>query len=88
VLVRGRSEISIPIPGFKNAQQAEENARALAFGPLRPEQMEEIDMLLGSYSSACLYRGGENGVRGRRTPPTHTIFALLFDWAWADALGN
>jgi aryl-alcohol dehydrogenase-like predicted oxidoreductase len=43
----GRSERTIPIPGFKNVQQAEENARALAFGPLRPEQMNEIDMLLG-----------------------------------------
>jgi hypothetical protein len=28
----GRSERTIPIPGFKNVQQAEENARALAFG--------------------------------------------------------
>jgi aryl-alcohol dehydrogenase-like predicted oxidoreductase len=44
----GRSEITIPIPGFKNVQQAEENARAMAFGPLRPEQMEEIELLLGN----------------------------------------
>jgi aryl-alcohol dehydrogenase-like predicted oxidoreductase len=42
----GRSERTIPIPGFKNAQQAEENARAMAFGPLKPEQMEEIELLL------------------------------------------
>jgi len=31
----GRSERTIPIPGFKNVRQAEENARAMAFGPLR-----------------------------------------------------
>jgi aryl-alcohol dehydrogenase-like predicted oxidoreductase len=42
----GRSERTIPIPGFKNVQQAEENARAMAFGPLGPEQMAEIDLLL------------------------------------------
>jgi aryl-alcohol dehydrogenase-like predicted oxidoreductase len=43
----GRSERTIPIPGFKNVQQAEENARAMAFGPLKPEQMAEIELLLG-----------------------------------------
>ena len=43
----GRSDRTIPIPGFKNVQQAEENARAMTFGPLTPEQMAEIDALLG-----------------------------------------
>jgi len=43
----GRSDRTIPIPGFKNVQQAEENARAMTFGPLRPQQMAEIDVLLG-----------------------------------------
>ena len=43
----GRSGRTIPIPGFKNAQQAEENAQAMAFGPLKPEQMDEIEILLG-----------------------------------------
>jgi len=43
----GRSDKTIPIPGFKNVQQAEENARAMTFGPLRPQQMAEIDVLLG-----------------------------------------
>jgi aryl-alcohol dehydrogenase-like predicted oxidoreductase len=42
-----RSERTIPIPGFKNAQQAEENARAMAFGPLTQKQINEIDSLLG-----------------------------------------
>jgi aryl-alcohol dehydrogenase-like predicted oxidoreductase len=39
----GRSPNTIPIPGFKGIQQAEENARAMAFGPLSPEQMGQID---------------------------------------------
>jgi aryl-alcohol dehydrogenase-like predicted oxidoreductase len=43
----GRSPQTIPIPGFKNVKQATENAGALAFGPLTPDQMQEIDRLLG-----------------------------------------
>ena len=43
----GRSQRTIPIPGFKTVQQAQENARAMQFGPLAPEQMMEIEMLLG-----------------------------------------
>ena len=42
-----RSERTIPIPGFKTVAQAEENARALAFGPLTTEQLSEIELLLG-----------------------------------------
>jgi len=42
----GRSPRTIPIPGFKTVQQAEENARAMQFGPLAPDQMVEIDALL------------------------------------------
>jgi aryl-alcohol dehydrogenase-like predicted oxidoreductase len=42
----GRSENTIPIPGFKNVKQAEENAKAMEFGPLTEEQMAEIDNLL------------------------------------------
>jgi aryl-alcohol dehydrogenase-like predicted oxidoreductase len=41
-----RSPATIPIPGIKTAAQAEENAGAIARGPLRPEQLEEIDALL------------------------------------------
>jgi aryl-alcohol dehydrogenase-like predicted oxidoreductase len=41
-----RSDRTIPIPGFKTVQQAEENARAMAFGPLTGEQMREIERLL------------------------------------------
>jgi len=42
-----RSNVSIPIPGFKSVQQAKENAGAMDFGPLNSEQMQEIDRLLG-----------------------------------------
>ncbi len=42
----GRSENTIPIPGFKNIKQVEENAGAMQFGPLPAEQMREIDKLL------------------------------------------
>lgn len=41
-----RSPQIIPIPGFKSVQQVEENARALQFGPLTTEQVEEIEALL------------------------------------------
>jgi len=43
----GRSENTIPIPGFKNVQQVTENAKALAFGPLAHDQVQEIETLLG-----------------------------------------
>jgi aryl-alcohol dehydrogenase-like predicted oxidoreductase len=42
-----RSEKTIPIPGFKNLQQVDENARALSCGPLTPDQMRQIDTILG-----------------------------------------
>jgi aryl-alcohol dehydrogenase-like predicted oxidoreductase len=42
----GRSEMTIPIPGFKTVRQVEENAAAMQFGPLKPEQMQEIETLL------------------------------------------
>lgn len=41
-----RSERTIPIPGFKNSKQVEENVGAMAFGPLKPEQMNQIDDIL------------------------------------------
>lgn len=39
-------ENMIPIPGFKNVQQATENAKAMAFGPLTPAQMQQMDEIL------------------------------------------
>jgi aryl-alcohol dehydrogenase-like predicted oxidoreductase len=41
------SERTIPIPGFKSVAQAEENAGALAHGPLPADRIDEIDALLG-----------------------------------------
>jgi aryl-alcohol dehydrogenase-like predicted oxidoreductase len=42
----GRSEKTIPIPGFRTVKQVEENAAAMALGPLAPDRIEEIDRLL------------------------------------------
>jgi aryl-alcohol dehydrogenase-like predicted oxidoreductase len=42
-----RSPATIPIPGFKTVAQAEENAGALAHGPLPAARMREIENLLG-----------------------------------------
>lgn len=42
-----RSETTVPIPGFKTVAQVEENAGAMELGPLTPEQMKEIDTVLG-----------------------------------------
>ncbi|GAI12061.1 unnamed protein product, partial [marine sediment metagenome] len=46
----GRSDNTIPIPGFKTVRQVEENAKAIEFGPLTKEQMIEIDKLIGRVS--------------------------------------
>jgi aryl-alcohol dehydrogenase-like predicted oxidoreductase len=37
-----RSPVTVPIPGFKNVAQVEENVGALARGPLSPEQMTAL----------------------------------------------
>jgi len=41
-----RSDVTIPIPGFKTVQQVEDNAAALEKGALSEQQMTEIDRLL------------------------------------------
>jgi len=43
----GRSGNTIPIPGFKTVAQVDENCNAMKFGPLTPDQMDEIDTILG-----------------------------------------
>src|SRR5262249_23116318 len=43
----GRTEKTIPIPGFKTVAQVEDDAGAMRFGPLTPAQMAEIDRILG-----------------------------------------
>jgi aryl-alcohol dehydrogenase-like predicted oxidoreductase len=47
-----RSPQCIPIPGFRTVKQVTENSGALQFGPLTPEQMREIDQLLGRTTAA------------------------------------
>jgi aryl-alcohol dehydrogenase-like predicted oxidoreductase len=47
-----RSQRTVPIPGFKSARQVEENAGAMAFGPLPRERMDEIESLLRGAVSA------------------------------------
>jgi len=42
-----RSPKTIPIPGFKTVKQIEENCRAIQFGPLTADQMNQIDQILG-----------------------------------------
>ena len=42
----GRSQKTIPIPGFKTVAQVEENCKAMDFGPLTAQQMQEIDQIL------------------------------------------
>jgi aryl-alcohol dehydrogenase-like predicted oxidoreductase len=41
-----RSDRAIPIPGFRTLAQAEENIKAIAFGPLSEEQMVQIEDIL------------------------------------------
>src|SRR5919198_4202489 len=48
-----RSPVAIPIPGFRTAAQIEENAAALAAGPLDPDAMAAVDAALGRGSVAA-----------------------------------
>ena len=41
-----RSPRTIPIPGFKTPKQVMDNAKALGYGPLSEQQMEEISRIL------------------------------------------
>jgi aryl-alcohol dehydrogenase-like predicted oxidoreductase len=41
-----RSRRTVPIPGVRTAAQAEQNAGALAYGPLKPEQLADVGKLL------------------------------------------
>ncbi len=41
-----RSPLTVPIPGFKTVAQVEENCKAMEFGPLNPDQMDEINKIL------------------------------------------
>jgi aryl-alcohol dehydrogenase-like predicted oxidoreductase len=48
----GRSDRTVPIPGFKTVEQVDENCGALAYGPMAPNEMAEIDRILGRESAA------------------------------------
>jgi len=48
-----RSDRTIPIPGFKTVAQVDDNAGALAHGPLPAERMREIDALLAAAVSGA-----------------------------------
>lgn len=41
-----KSAVNIPIPGFKTVRQAEENARAMEFGPLGEAEVRQIEAAL------------------------------------------
>ena len=41
-----KSETNIPIPGFKSVTQSEENAHAMAFGPLGEAELRQIEAAL------------------------------------------
>lgn len=41
-----RHEGTVPIPGFKTIKQVEENVKAMEFGPLKEDQMSDIERLL------------------------------------------
>ena len=43
----GRSEKTLPIPGFRTTQQVTENCGAMEFGPLTAPEMLEIERILG-----------------------------------------
>jgi aryl-alcohol dehydrogenase-like predicted oxidoreductase len=42
-----RSGQTVPIPGMRTPAQVDDNAGAMAFGPLNADQMRQIDELLG-----------------------------------------
>ena len=46
-----RSEATIPIPGFRTVAQAEQNAKAMARGPLSPDTFAEVEKLLADLRS-------------------------------------
>ena len=49
----GRSERTVPIPGFRTVAQVEENAQALDLGPLTAAQMREVDAILDREAGAA-----------------------------------
>ena len=50
--ILARSPVAVPIPGFRTVAQIEENAGALAAGPLDPDAMAAVDAALVSSRSS------------------------------------
>ena len=46
----GLDERMLPIPGFKNAKQVEENASALQFGPMSAEEVTQVQAIVAEYA--------------------------------------
>lgn len=44
--MRARGPLAVPVPGFKNLKQLEENIAATSFGPLAAEDLREIERIL------------------------------------------
>lgn len=47
----GLDERMVPIPGFKTVQQVEDNAGALAFGPLTKDEVHEVQRIVAEHES-------------------------------------
>ena len=45
----GLDQRMVPIPGFKTVAQVEENARAMAFGPLPKEQVQQVQAIVAQH---------------------------------------
>jgi len=41
-----KSNVTIPIPGFKNSKQVEQNVGAIEYGPLVKDQVDKIDKII------------------------------------------
>jgi aryl-alcohol dehydrogenase-like predicted oxidoreductase len=39
--------MTIPIPGFRTAAQVDDNCKAMQYGPLSPEQFQEVEQIMG-----------------------------------------
>lgn len=44
--ILGLDDRLIPIPGFKTVEQVKENASTLAFGPMKPEEMQQVQQIV------------------------------------------
>jgi aryl-alcohol dehydrogenase-like predicted oxidoreductase len=47
--ILGLDERMIPIPGFKSSKQVEDNAGALAFGPMTAEEVAQVQAVVAEY---------------------------------------